>query len=179
MPTLSPCALILDTAPAGFKVIPLSDPRIIAHILPDQQDHLGYEIDIDDESGVVHITLHNQDAAIRPAFLVPMDPVAEYRLEVTRRFILRLSGTSIPLLPPSLRLRSTQKRQLIHTLHTSDVVGTGGRARDVANIVLKSAQASLPAIEWKDCAARRHAMRLISSSKSYVEGGYLKILQGK
>ena len=169
----------MDAAPAGFKVVPISDPRVVAHILPARQDHPGCEIDIDDESGVVHITLHNQDAAIRPAFLVPVDPVAEYRLEVTRRFILRLSGTSIPLLPPSLRLRSTQKRQLIHALHTADVVSAGGSARDVASIVLKSAQAILPAIEWKDCAARRHAMRLISRAKSYVEGGYLKILQGK
>ena len=30
-------------------------------------------------------------------------------------------------------------------------IGAGGSARDVANIVLKSTQASLPAIEWKDC----------------------------
>lgn len=171
--------MILDAAPSGFKVIPISDPRVVAHILPAHQDHPGSEIDIDDESGVVHITLHSHDAAIRPAFLVPVDPVAEYRLEVTRRFILQLHGKPIPLLPPSLRLRSTQKRQLIHALHTSDVVSAGGSARDVAKIVLKSAQASLPAIEWKDCAARRHAMRLISSSKSYVEGGYLKILQGR
>ena len=54
----------------------------------------------------------------------------------------------------------------------------GGGPRDVAEIILRSEQAQLPSVEWKDSHARRAANRLIHDSIALVERGYLKFLRG-
>ncbi len=44
--------------------------------------------------------------------------------------------------------------------------------------ILRSEQAQLPSVEWKDSHARRTANRLIHDSIALVERGYLKLLRG-
>lgn len=43
---------------------------------------------------------------------------------------------------------------------------------------LRSEQAQLPSVEWKDSHARRSANRLIHDLIALVERGYLKFLRG-
>lgn len=178
LPELSPSTLILESAPAGFQLASAGDPNTLGIVLADRQDADGRELVIGDISGELHIRLRAAEAALRPAVLLPADAAFALRLDVARRFIGRLRGRPMQLLPPALRLRPPQKHHLIQFLHTADVIDAGGGAREVAGLVLKSEQAFLPSAEWKDSAIRRHAIRLIRGSAALIESGYLKILQG-
>jgi hypothetical protein len=102
----------------------------------------------------------------------------ELRLDVALRFVRRLRGERVKLLPTALRLTSLQKSRLIQLLHAFDVHDAGGGPRDVAAEVLTSEHAQLPSVEWKDSHARRKANRLIHDSIALVERGYLKLLRG-
>nr|WP_256467204.1 DUF2285 domain-containing protein [Bradyrhizobium sp. 162] len=122
--------------------------------------------------------LRDEQAARRPAVLVPLDGMGELRLEVALNFVRRLGDQRIGLLPAALRLTSFQKRRLIQLLHAFDVHDLGGGPRDVAEKVLASDHARRRSIEWKDSHARRKANRLIHDSIALVERGYLKLLRG-
>ena len=102
----------------------------------------------------------------------------DLRLDVASRFIRRLSGQTIGLLPQALRLTTQRKRRLVQLLHAFDIHDMGGGPRDVAEKILRSEQAQLPSVEWKDSHARRSANRLIHDSIALVERGYLKFLRG-
>jgi hypothetical protein len=117
---------------------------------------------------------------LRGAFdlAMPLDSMVELRLDVALRFVRRLTGRRINLLPVALRLTTFQKQRLIQLLHAFDVHDAGGGPRDVAAEVLTSDHAQLPSVEWKDSHARRKANRLIHDSIDLVERGYLKLLRG-
>ncbi|MCP3476444.1 DUF2285 domain-containing protein [Bradyrhizobium sp. CCGUVB1N3] len=133
---------------------------------------------IADGSGELHIRLQDEQAARRPAVLLPIDGMAELRLDVALHLIRRLGGQRIGLLPAALRLTSFQKRRLIQLLHAFDVHDLGGGPRDVAAKVLASDHAQRRSVEWKDSHARRKANRLIHDSIALVERGYLRLLRG-
>lgn len=178
LPELSPGTLILDAAPSGFEPKAL-DPSQLGSIVADYADDEGREVVIVDSSGELHIRLRNEDAAQRPMILVPADPASsDLRLAVASRFLQRLGGQTVGLLPQALRLTAQRKRRLVELLHAFDVHDTGGGPRDVADLILHSAQARLPSVEWKDSHARRAATRLIHDSIALVERGYLKLLRG-
>jgi hypothetical protein len=82
------------------------------------------------------------------------------------------------LLPLALQLTRHHKTRLIQLLQVFDIVEAGGGRREVASLVLKSDQASLPSTEWKDSAARRMATRLIREAFAFVERKYLQFLRG-
>lgn len=141
-------------------------------------DAEGREIVVTDASGELHIRLVGDNALHRPAFLMPIDTVSELRFRTALHLIRRLRGQRIKLLPTPLRLTPMQKTKLIQYLHAFDVHEAGGGPREVAELVLNSAQASLPSVEWKDSAARRTASRLIKESIALVEKKYLRLLRG-
>ena len=78
-----------------------------------------------------------------------------------------------------LQLTSLQRSRLIQLLLAHDVQELGGGPREIATEALGSLQATLPSVEWKDSAARRHANRLIRDARALVNGGYLRLLRGK
>jgi hypothetical protein len=178
LPEVSPATLILEPAPAGFDTAIPFDPRALDPALVERADADGRELVVADGSGELHIRLEDDQATRRPAVLVPRDSMVELRLDVALRFVRRLSGRRINLLPVALRLTAFQKRRLIQLLHAFDVHDTGGGPRDVAAEVLTSDHAQLPSVEWKDSHARRKANRLIHDSIALVERGYLKLLRG-
>ena len=111
--------------------------------------------------------------------LLPLGAASvDLRLDVASRFIRKVGGQTIGLLPRALRLNTQRKRRLVQLLHAFDVHDMGGGPRDVAEIILRSDQAQLPSVEWKDSHARRAANRLIHDSIALVERGYLKFLRG-
>jgi hypothetical protein len=138
----------------------------------------GRRIVVADTSSDFHIWLQDAPAALRPAVILPLDRACEFRLDLAFRFIRRLRGGHLTLLPRALRLTSIQKTRLIQMLHAFDVRSGGGGPRDIAAEVLDANDARLPAIEWKSSAARRKANRLIRDSLGLVRGGYLKLLRG-
>ena len=85
------------------------------------------------------------------------------------RFGRRLRGQPVKLLLAALRLSTQQKHRLVQLLHAFDVHALGGGARDVAELVLRSDQARVPSVEWKDFHARRKANRLIHNSIALVQ----------
>lgn len=132
-----------------------------------------------DGSGALHIRLSNELTARRPMILLPVGATAiELRLDVALRFVRRLHGQAIGLLPQALRLTAQRKRRLVQLLHAFDIHDMGGGPRDIARLVLRSDHAQRPSVEWKDSHARRAANRLIQESIALVERGYLKLLRG-
>ena len=178
LPELSPGTLLLDAAPSGFAPVAL-DPSQLGSIVADRTDDDGREVVIVDGSGELHIRLSSDLAARRPMILLPIGVESvDLRLDVASRFIRRLSGQTIGLLPRALRLTTQRKRRLVQLLHAFDIHEEGGSPRDIAEQVLRSAQAQLPSVEWKDSHARRAANRLIHDSIALVERRYLKLLRG-
>ena len=178
LPEVSPATLILEPAPTGFDIARSLDLNTMGSSLIQRADADGQELVIVDESGELHIRMQKDQAAQRPAVLLPRDSMFELRLDVALRFFRRLGGTRVNFLPTALRLTALQKRRLIQLLHAFDVHDAGGGPRDVAAEVLSSDHAQLPSVEWKDSHARRKANRLIHDSIALVESGYLKLLQG-
>ena len=178
LPELSPGTLLLDAAPSGFAPVAL-DPSQLGSIVADRTDDEGREVVIVDGSGELHIRLSSDLAARRPMILLPIGVASvDLRLDVASRFIRRLSGQTIGLLPRALRLTTQRKHRLVQLLHAFDIHDMGGGPRDVAEKILRSEQAQLPSVEWKDSHARRSANRLIHDSIALVERGYLKFLRG-
>jgi hypothetical protein len=171
--------LILAPAPPGFDALPPIDPAELGPILADREGSDGRSLIIGDASGDLHIWLPHGEAVRRPAVVLPMDGGFELRLDLALRFLRRLRGLRVALLPRALHLTSLQRARLIQLLLAHDVQELGGGPRDIAAEVIGSLQAALPSIEWKDSAARRHANRLIHDSLTLVNGGYLRLLRGK
>lgn len=178
LPELSPGTLILDAAPSGFDPAPLDTARL-GSVVIDRADDEGREVVIIDASGELHIRLQNEVAVMRPMVLIPLGDVSiELRLDVASRFVRRLRGQTIALLPQALRLTLQRRRRLVQLLHAFDIHDTGGGSRDVATRILHSEQARFPSVEWKDTHTRRAANRMIHDSIALVERGYLKLLRG-
>jgi hypothetical protein len=170
--------LILAPARRGLKHSLPFDPAALGPILAQRTDGNGRELIIRDISGDVHIWLMDEAAAKHPMVVVPPDGAYRLRLDLASRFIRRLLGHPIGLLPPKLRLTDLQRRHYVQLLQTADLYEEGGEPRDVAARVLRSEQATLPAIEFKDTAARKRADRLIKEAVAMVGHEYLKILRG-
>ena len=179
LPEHSPATLILAPAPPGFPSTVFFDANVLGNLVSTCFDGEGQDIVVADESGEIHIWVPAEIAADHAAILMPLDPVVQLRVEIILRVVRRLAGQSVELLPSALRLTSYQRARLIQLLHAFDVREEGGGPREVASEVLASGQASLPSIEWKDSAARRHANRLIQDALALVNGGYLSLLSGK
>ncbi len=178
LPEFSPGTLIIDVAPSSFDPLSL-DPTHLGSVIGDRIDDDGREVVVVDETGELHIRLRNDMAASRPAIVLPIGATAiDLRLDVASRFVRRLRGQTIGLLPLALRLTLQRKRRLIQLLQAYDIHDTGGGPRDVAETILRSEQAGLPSVEWKDSHSRRAANRLIHDAISLVERGYLKFLRG-
>jgi hypothetical protein len=178
LPELSPGTLILETAPGGFDQLTSLDPAQLGSVVADDTDDEGRELVVVDGSGELHVRLSGDQTGTRSAILLPPDISFELRLDVALRFVRRLRGQRVKLLPAALRLTVFQKRRLIELLHAFDIHDSGGGPRDVAAEVLTSDHAQLPSVEWKDSHARRKANRLIHDSIALVERGYLKLLRG-
>ncbi|WP_407186881.1 DUF2285 domain-containing protein [Bradyrhizobium centrosematis] len=170
--------MILEPAPPGFDIPRSIDRSAFGQPLLEQPDADGRELVIADGSGELHVRLRDEQAARRPAVLLPLDSMGELRADVALYFARRLAGQRTGLLPAALRLTSFQKRRLIQLLHAFDVHDLGGGPRDVAAKVLASDHAHRRSVEWKDSHARRKANRLIHDSIALVERGYLKLLRG-
>ena len=154
------------------------DPSTLGQVLAERSDANGRELIVRDVSGEVHIWLVNDAAVERPAVIIPPDGAYQLRLDLASRFIRRLLGQPVGLLPPKLRLTEVRRRHYIELLQAADLYDEGGEPRDVAARVLRSDQATLPAIEFKDSAARKRADRLIKEAVALVSRDYLKILRG-
>ncbi|MDR3514001.1 MAG: DUF2285 domain-containing protein [Caulobacteraceae bacterium] len=87
-------------------------------------------------------------------------------------------GRAAPPPPGTAALTGMQRRRLILLLKAHDVHEAGGGPRDIATALGDGAQARLPAVEWKDSAARRMANRLLRDAIGLVDGGYRALLAG-
>jgi hypothetical protein len=178
LPEYFPGTLILQSGPPGLVTTSMLDLNVLGAAITIAADASGKEIVVKDTSGELHIRLQDEDAPLRPVFLMPLDALFELRLDVALRLVRRLRGQCINLLPSILSLTRSQKMRYVHMLHAFDIHRAGGGPRDVAAIVLRSKQASLPSSEWKDSHARRTANRLIHDSIALVESKYLQLLRG-
>ncbi|MBS0989532.1 DUF2285 domain-containing protein [Acetobacter okinawensis] len=176
---VSPATLILTPAPSDFAVVTPIDPATLGTILARHDDTDGVWLTIGDTVGDLFLWLLTPSAASRPAVLLPMDAAAELRLDVALRFLRRQRGQRVGLLPRALQLTPLQRARQIQLLLAFDIHEAGGSARDIALAVNRSWQAALPAVEWRNTAARRHAERLLFDARNRVKGGYLDFLRGK
>ncbi|QHP66437.1 DUF2285 domain-containing protein [Bradyrhizobium sp. LCT2] len=170
--------MILEPAPLGFDTPRSVDDVAFGQSLLELSDADGRALVIAEGADELHVRLRDEQAAQRPAVLLPLDSMGELRADVALHFARRLAGQRTGLLPAALRLTAFQKRRLIQLLHAFDVHARGGGPRDVAAKVLASDHAQRRSVEWKDSHARRKANRLIHDSIALVERGYLKLLRG-
>ncbi|MGY3530892.1 hypothetical protein ACVILK_005318 [Bradyrhizobium embrapense] len=117
--------MILEPAPSSFKTIHSIDHDAFGLPLVERTDSDGRELVIADGSGELHVRLHDEQAARRPAVLLPLDGMAELRLDVALYFVRHLGGHGLGLLPAALRLTPFKKRRLIQLLHAFDVHESG------------------------------------------------------
>jgi hypothetical protein len=178
LPQNAPGILIVGQAPAGFVTDAPFDATVLGPVRADRMNADGRRVAIADTSSDFHVWLQDAPAELRPAVILPLDRACELRLDLALRFIRRLRGGHVTLLPRALRLTSIQRTRLIQMLHAFDVRSNGGGPRDIAAEVLDAKDATLPAIEWKSSATRRKANRLIRDSLGLVSGGYLNLLCG-
>ena len=170
--------MIIAPAPPGYDGLAPIDPGQIGPILTDRDGLDGRSLVIGDPSGEVHVWLPHGDGA-QTALIVPNDGGFELRIDIAMRFFRRLRGQRVALVPRALQLTPLQRSRLINLLLAHDVRELGGGPREVATEALGSIQATLPSVEWKDSAARRHANRLIQDAVALVNGDYLRLLRGK
>jgi hypothetical protein len=171
--------MIIAPAPPGYDALAPIDPAQLGPILADREGIDGRSVIIGDPSGDIHIWLPHGTGSGRTALIVPNDGGFDLRLDIALRFFRRLRGQRVALLPRALQLTSLQRSRLIQLLLAHDVQELGGGPREIASEALGSLQATLPSVEWKDSAARRHANRLIRDARALVNGGYLRLLCGK
>jgi hypothetical protein len=171
--------MIIAPAPPGYDALPPIDPAQLGPILADREGIDGRSVIIGDPSGDIHIWLPHGAGAGPTALIVPNDGGFDLRLDIAVRFFRRLHGQRVALLPRALQLTTLQRSRLIQLLLAHDAQELGGGPREIAMEALGSLQATLPSVEWKDSAARRHANRLIRDARALVNGGYLRLLRGK
>jgi hypothetical protein len=176
---VSPATLILTPAPSDFEVVAPIDPVVLGTILTRHDDANDTWLVIGDATGDLYLRFLSPLAVGRPAVLLPMDAAVELRLDVALRFLRRQRGQRVGLLPRALQLTPLQRARQIQLLLAFDIHEAGGTARDIALAVNRSWQATLPAVEWRNTAARRHAERLLLDARNRVKGGYLDFLRGK
>ncbi|MFT8471317.1 DUF2285 domain-containing protein [Acetobacter persici] len=176
---VSPATLILTPAPSDFEVVAPIDPVVLGTILTRHDDADDTWLVIGDATGDLYLRFLNPLAVGRPAVLLPMDAAVELRLDVALRFLRRQRGQRVGLLPRALQLTPLQRARQIQLLLAFDIHEAGGTSRDIALAVNRSWQAALPAVEWRNTAARRHAERLLFDARNRVSGGYLDFLRGK
>lgn len=178
LPERSPTVLLLTEAPPGFGTTKAFDRILLIPLSAAHRGDIRQPYSIDDPEGPLHIASADDKALHRPAVIVPLDAAIDLRLAVLQRLVRRLHGDFAGPIPTSLRLTALQKSRLIQLLQTYDIHAEGGGPRDVAAKVLRSEQAGLRSVEWKDSAARRKAIRLHRDADALVNGGYLKLLNG-
>lgn len=178
LPEVSPAVLLLTAAPPGFGAVKPIDRAILTPISAAHRDDAGHRHIIEDPEGHLEIASDGDDALHRPAIVLPLDASIDLRIDALQRLVRRLRGKPAGPIPRGLRLTTLQKARFIQLLQAHDIRSAGGGPREVAAEVLRSKQAGLRSIEWKDSAARRRAIRLLSDAKAYVNCGYLKLLRG-
>ena len=178
LPQNAPGILIVGQAPSGFATDAPIDATVLGPVRAEHMDADGRWVAVADTSSDCHIWLQDSHAVLRPALILPLDTACEIRLDLAFRFVRRLRGDRVTLVPRALRITFIQRTRLIQMLHAFDVRSNGGGPREIAAQVLDSKEARLPAIEWKSSATRRKANRLIHDSLALVNGGYLKLLRG-
>jgi hypothetical protein len=179
LPEVFPAVLLLTPAPPGFGTVKPIDPTILTPIAAAHRDDIGYRHIIKDPDGFLEIASDSDQALRHPAVILPLDASIDLRIDALRRLVRRLRGKPAGSIPRGLQLTPLQKTRLIQLLHAQDIRSAGGGPREVAAEVLRSKQAGLRSIEWKDSAARRRAIRLLRDAKAHVHGGYLKLLRGE
>ncbi|GBQ09934.1 MULTISPECIES: DUF2285 domain-containing protein [Acetobacteraceae] len=178
-PEVSPATLILTPAPSDFAIVTPINPAVLGTLLARHDAEDDAWLVIGDVAGNLYLRLLSPLAIVRPAVLLPMDDAAELRLDVALRFFRRQRGQRVGLLPRALQLTPLQRARQILLLLAFDIHEAGGTVRDIAIAANRSWQADLPAVEWRNTAARRHAERLLLDARNRVKGGYLDFLRGK
>jgi hypothetical protein len=177
LPQVSPETLVLDIAPADLGQPPPLDLEVLGRVTTDTRHDGRRHLALADPYGDIRLTLASDDALARPAAIVPLDAGFELRIAALQRLARRRGGRS-PAAPNKTALTPLQRRRLVQLLKAHDIHEAGGGPRDIAAFVVRSSQARLAAVEWKDSAARRMANRLLRDAIGLVGGGYRRLLAG-
>lgn len=177
LPEASPETLVMDTAPADLAQPEPLDLLSLGPIATDARQDGRRQIALAHPDGDIRLSLLSAGALLRPAAIVPLDGALEQRIDALRRLAWRRAGRDRAP-PGQTALTTLQRRRLIHLLEAHDIHEAGGGPREIAAFVVRSSQARLPAVEWKDSAARRMANRLLRDAIGLVGGGYRALLTG-
>lgn len=113
------------------------------------------------------------------AILLPPEPCAKVRTQVSIWFLRWLRGRSRFPSPEAARLTDFRRQRLQVLLHLLDGLSAGASPRDLAERLIDPSLASLSAAGWADCSERKKIGRWTKEANWLVRGGYRELLQGR
>jgi len=175
-PDVFPGTVIVAPGPESFSA---DCPLSLASLDQSTGDHeSGGYLALPDPEGCVYLSLSPCKNGEYPAVILPLDEIAELRLEAAARLLRRLSGRLGGPLPNGLRLTQQRRLRMIQRLHALDFHLAGASPREIATALIDADAVKLRAVEWKDSAARTKAKRLVKEAQALMTGGYRKLLRG-
>lgn len=158
-PEAYPGVTILVEAPEGFHVRTIPE-HVLHGASPAEQQPGILVVIVSPDDGGHHLQIRGRAASARPAALIPLDGAEEIRIAQLRRFLKRLTGTSVPGLPRSLSLPP------YHVWRMADVICAyvgrmaGASQREIGRVLDPSVR-TMNARQWDTSSQRARVGRLL------------------
>jgi len=146
-------------------------------LLADEHEADGRHVVIADAQGEHRLWLRDPAQDGPMSVLIPLDKDFETRIDSLLRFHRRLLGKSAGPQPRGWALSTYRRDRLLLMLRALDMHLGGYSYREIAIALGETDAARLSATEWKDSRARSWVIRLVTSARQMMNGGYRKLLQ--
>ena len=176
-PELTAVALILDSAPDGFKAAAPVDPRALGALLADQVGIDGRHVIVADAAGEHRLWLRDPQPGRPLAAVIPLDKDFITRIASLLRFHRRLLGRASGPLPRGWPLTAYRLARLDLMLRALDLRDEGATYREIATALGRDDAARLSASDWKMSASRSFVVRLVRDGIAMMNGDYRKLLR--
>lgn len=176
-PELTAVALILDSAPDGFKAAAPVDPRALGALLADQAGIDGRHVIVADAAGEHRLWLRDPQPGRPLAAVIPLDKDFITRIASLLRFHRRLLGRASGPLPRGWPLTAYRLARLDLMLRALDLRDEGATYREIATALGRDDAARLSASDWKMSASRSFVVRLVRDGIAMMNGDYRKLLR--
>lgn len=174
-----PATVIIAAAPDGFAGTVKLDPSELSPVLTSALVADGLHAIIGDADGDHRLWFLPGTEPVGAAVLLPVDGNFVLQLHSLQRLHRWLIGQRSGPLSRAQQLSAFQRYRLVLMLRALDGLGSGASRREVASVLFSRNVRTLPAVEWRNTSERRHLARVVSTAREFVNGGYLRLLQGK
>ncbi|MPT48326.1 MAG: DUF2285 domain-containing protein [Sphingobium sp.] len=175
-PDRIPVAILLDTAPPGFRSANLSDISALGTPRADANTPNGRHLVIADPNGEHRLWVYASAHGRSIAAIIPFDADFDTRITSLLRFHRHLLGHPSGSLPRGWALTPYRRDRLLRMIRAFDLKQAGASYRAIAIALDSDEAAVLSATEWKLSSTRSWTIRLVRAARMMVNGGYRKLL---